>query len=144
LVSGGLCSLCFALFDVLMQRWGPQWGAGRLLPLTFWINATLSFSLIAMFKAPLRSMPRAAWGWLVPGSILMGTQSILFVTTIATYGKATSANVIYASRGLMSVIMVWMIGHWFLNQEQYLGARILRWRMVGATLMLAAIVLVMA
>jgi hypothetical protein len=61
---------------------------------------------------------------------------------LAVYGKATSANVVYASRGLLSVLLVWMIGHWFMNQEQQLGARVLRWRLFGAALMLSAIVLV--
>lgn len=143
ILAGGVCSVFFALFDVLVQRWGQQWGAGRLLPMIFWINGLLSFSLIAMFKAPLREVKPAAWKWILPGSALMGIQSILFVGTVATYGKATSANVIYSSRGLLSVVMVWMVGHWFLNQEQHLGARVLRWRLIGATMMLAAIVLVM-
>ena len=43
---------------------------------------------------------------------------------------------------LLSVLLVWMIGHWFMNQEQHLGAKVLRWRLLGAALMLSAIVLV--
>ena len=35
------------------------------------------------------------------------------------------------------------IGHWFANREQQLGASVLRWRLAGAALMLAAIALVM-
>jgi hypothetical protein len=42
------------------------------------------------------------------------------------------------------VLLVWMIGHWFMNQEQHLGAKVLRWRLLGAALMLSAIVLVVA
>ena len=143
LTAGGLGAICFAMFDVLVQKWGPAWGVGRLLPLIFWMNGVLSFALIPMFKAPLRTVARDAWPWLLLGSALLGTQSIIFVSTIAIYGKATAANVVYASRGLLSVALVWLVGHWFANQEQHLGPRIMRWRMIGATLMLAAIVLVM-
>lgn len=144
LVAGGLGAVCFAMFDVLVQKWGPGWGVGRLLPMIFWMNGVLSFALVPMFKAPLRAVPRGAWPWLLMGSALLSTQSIIFVSTLAIHGKATAANVVYASRGLLSVALVWLIGHWFANQEQFLGARVLRWRMIGAALMLAAIVLVVS
>lgn len=144
LVAGGVGAVCFAIFDVLVQKWGPAWGgASRLLPCIFWINALLSFGLIFRFNAPLSAIPRVGWPWLLGGSVLLGIQSITFVSTLAVYGKATSANIIYASRGLLSVLFVWMIGHWFSNAEQHLGSSVLRWRLVGATLMLSAIVLVM-
>jgi hypothetical protein len=38
--------------------------------------------------------------------------------------------------------MVWMIGHWFANQEQHLGSKVMRWRLAGALMMMSAIVLV--
>lgn len=142
LISGGLGAVCFAMFDVLVQRWGPAWGAGRLLPMIFWMNALLSLTLIFKFSAPLRAVPRAAWPWLTLGSALLGTQSILFVSTLAIYGKATAANVIYSSRGLLSVLLVWVIGHWFANEEQHLSRSIMRWRLAGAAVMLSAIALV--
>ena len=142
LLAGGLGSICFAVFDVLVQKWGPAWGAGHLLPCVFWINALLSLGLIPFFSAPLRAVSKQAWPWLVGGSTLLGTQSIIFVSTLAVFGKATSANIIYSSRGLLSVAMVWMIGHWFANQEQHLGPKVMRWRLAGALMMMSAIVLV--
>lgn len=142
LIAGGTGAVCFAVFDVLVQKWGPHWGVGRLLPCIFWINALLSCGLVFRFSAPLSAIPRQAWGWLGGGSVLLGTQSIIFVSTLAFYGKATSANIVYASRGLLSVALVWMIGHWFANTEQNLGSAVLRWRLVGALLMMSAIVLV--
>ncbi len=141
-VAGGIGAASFAVFDVLVQKWGPYWGAGRLLPCIFWINALLSFGLIFRFSAPLSAIPRQAWRWLGGGSLLLGTQSIIFVSTLAVFGKATSANIVYASRGLLSVGLVWMIGHWFVNAEQHLGPKVMRWRLAGALLMMSAIVLV--
>lgn len=141
-LAGGLGAVSFAVFDVLVQKWGPAWGAGRLLPCIFWINALLSFGLVFRFTAPLSAVPVRAWKWLVGGSVLLGVQSITFVSTLAVYGKATNANIVYASRGLLSVALVWMVGHWFMNAEQHLGARVMRWRFIGALMMLSAIVLV--
>jgi hypothetical protein len=39
---------------------------------------------------------------------------------------------------------VWLIGHWFANEEQRLSPAVLRSRLAGAGLMLAAIALVVA
>jgi len=64
------------------------------------------------------------------------------MTSISIYRQATSANVLYSSRGLWSVVAVWAIGHWFANREQHLGARVLVWRVLGALLLMAAIILV--
>lgn len=141
-IAGGIGAVAFAVFDVLVQKWGPSWGAGRLLPCIFWINAFLSFGLIFRFSAPLSKIPGKAWPWLVGGSALLGIQSITFVSTLAIFGRATNANIVYASRGLLSVALVWMVGHWFANAEQHLGPKVMRWRLIGALLMLSAIVLV--
>ena len=142
LITGGLGALCFATFDVLVSRWGQAWGAGRLLPMIFWINAVFSLTLIFKFKEPLRAVPKLAWPWLLLGAALLSTQSILFVSTLAKFGKATSANIVYNSRGLLTVGLVWLIGHWFGIREQHTSGKVMRWRLVGALLMMSAIVLV--
>jgi hypothetical protein len=94
------------------------------------------------FPAPLRAIPAAGWKWLLAACVLMAAQSLVFVVSIAWFQQATAANVMYSSRGLWSVVAVWLIGHWFHNQEQKLGASVLAWRLVGASLMVAAIALV--
>jgi drug/metabolite transporter (DMT)-like permease len=142
LAAGGFGAVCFAVFDVLVQKWGPAWGAGRLLPCVFWINALLSLTLVARFSAPLRAIRPQAWPWLGAGSLLLALQSVTFVSTLAVYGQAASANVVYASRGLLSVALVWLVGHWFRNTEQNLGVAVLRWRLIGALTMMSAIVIV--
>jgi len=143
ILYAGLSGTVFALFDVLVQKWSPGWGAGRFLPVMFGFVAVFSVVLIPFFHAPLSAIPRAAWRWLLGGCVLIGFQSMVFVLTITKFRNATSTNVIYSSRGLWSVVGVWAVGHWFANREQHLGAGVLRWRLAGAVLMMAAIALVM-
>ena len=143
LLSGGLGSVCFALFDVFVQKWTPAWGIGRMVPLIFFFGALLSLALMPFFRAPLRDIPRAVWPWLGGGAVLLGTQSALFIGGFAIYQHATRANIIYSARGLFSVLAVWLIGHWFANDERQAGSLVLRWRLAGALLMMAAIALVM-
>jgi drug/metabolite transporter (DMT)-like permease len=136
-------SSSFATADVLIQKWSPHWGAGRFLPIMFGSVAIAAFGLIPLFREPLSAIPRAAWKWLVPGAVIMAVQAAVLGLTMGIWGDATAANIVYSSRGLWSVIAVWLVGHWFHNEEQHLGATVLRWRLSGATAMLAAIVLVM-
>ncbi len=139
---GMLAAACYALFDVLVQKWSPAWGAGRFLPMLMWFVALYSLALIPFFHAPLRAVPRPAWRPLLCGGALIATQGILLISSLSIYGQATSINVAYSARGLWSVLAVWWLGHWFENKERERGAGVLRWRLLGALLLLAAIVLV--
>ena len=81
--------------------------------------------------------------WICAGAVCFAVQGLMFISTISIYRQATSANVLYSSRGLWSVVAVWGVGHWFTNREQHLGARVLAGRLVGAILLMAAIAMVL-
>lgn len=143
MVFAVLAALCFALFDVLVQKWSPRWGVGRFLPAMSGLAALLSVGLSPFFRAPLRAIPRAVWPWLLGGAGLIALQSLALISTVAIFGDATAVNIVYSSRGLWSVVAVWLVGHWVASQEQHLGRRVLAWRLAGAATMTAAIVLVL-
>jgi len=143
ILAAGGSAASFALFDVLVQQWSPAWGIGRFPPTMLGFVALYSCGAIPRFPGPLVAIDARAWPWLLGGSVVLAFQSVIFVTSVAAFGNATAANVVYSSRGLWSVVLVWLIGHWFGNTERHLGGTILRWRLIGAGLMLAAIVLVM-
>ncbi|CAN5310233.1 DMT family transporter [soil metagenome] len=136
-----LAASAYATFDILVQKWSPDWGTGRFLPIMFGLSALLSVGFIPAFRAPLGSIPRAAWKPLGAGALFMGLQALFLVSTIARFGDATAVNVIYSGRGLWSVAAVWVVGHWFANTERHAGGRVLARRLIGAALMTAAIVL---
>jgi drug/metabolite transporter (DMT)-like permease len=144
ILTAGLAAACYALFDVLVQHWSPTWGRGRFLPITLGLSGILSFAFIPRFSAPLRSVPRKAWPWLLGGATTIAFQSVIFVSVVATWGQAAQANVIYSSRGLCSVLLVWLVGRQFQNRESQSGGRVFAWRLAGASLMMCAIVLVFA
>ena len=129
--------------DVLMQKWVPAWGAGNYFPAMFGLVGLMSCAFIPFFRAPLWTMPARAWRWVGSGALLLAVNNAIFVIAIIRGGGATLANIIYSIRGLFSVLAVWAIGHWFTNDEKHLGASVLRLRLLGAALMVAAIVLVL-
>jgi drug/metabolite transporter (DMT)-like permease len=141
-----LAAAAYALFDVLVQKWSPAWGAGRFLPLTMFFVAAWSVALRPLGRkrdSVIRTENVAARRFVLAGAGGLALQAILFVSSIALYGQATVANVLYSSRGLWSVLSVWLVGHWFANRERQQGRRVMAWRLVGAALLLAAIVIVL-
>jgi drug/metabolite transporter (DMT)-like permease len=141
ILFGGLAAVSFALFDVLVQKWAPSWGAGRFLPVTMGLVALYSLPLVPLAGAPI---PRAAWRPLLAGGVLVSIQALLLISALALFARATTINVVYSARGLWSVAAVWVLGPWFGNRERERGAAVFRARLAGAALLLSAIVLVIA
>ena len=69
-------------------------------------------------------------------------QAGCIAVSIICFGQATLINILYASRGLWTVVLVWVVGHWFGNQERGHGHRVMARRMIGAGLLLVAVLLV--
>ena len=143
IITAGLAALSYAAFDVLIQKWSPDWGLGRFLPLTIGLVGVYSLALIPLFEKPLRDLPRSAKKTLGGAAFFMTLQALIFVFTIAYFQNAAAANVIYSVRGLLSIAAVWLLGHWFGNQEKQGGAAAFAPRVAGAVLMFAAVVLVL-
>lgn len=133
----------FSLGDVLMQKWLPAWGAGSFFPPMFILVGLFSFGFVPFFAAPISALSRAAWCWVGPGALLLALNNAGIAVAIGLVGSATAVNIIYSLRGLFSVLIVWSAGHWFASEEQQLDGAVLRYRLVGAGLMVAAIVLVL-
>ena len=134
--------VAYALFDVLVMKWAPAWGPGRFLPLTMLLSGVLSLGFIPLFSKPLRSISRSQRLPLLGGSLFMAAQAMVLITTLAVFQDGTAVNVIYNLRGLWSVAAVWFVGHWFGNVERHLGRETLGWRLAGAMVLSAAVVLV--
>ncbi len=141
LAYGLVAAGSFAMTDVLTQKWARFWGFGHFTPVMFGTLAVLSFGLIPFFHGPLRALPASAWRWLLPGCALLAAQAIGVAYSIVTFGDATRVNILYNSRGMWTVVIIWSVGHWFGNEERDQGHAIMGRRLAGAALLLGAIVL---
>jgi len=147
LVSVGfsfLASVAFAATDVMQQLWVRDLGFGRFAPVMFATVGLLSFTLIPFFSAPLRAMPRPMVVWALGGGTLLTIQAMGIAYCIAVYHEVTVTNVLYNTRGLWSVALVWVVGHWFANAEKQVGGAIMTRRLLGALILLAAVYLSLA
>jgi drug/metabolite transporter (DMT)-like permease len=137
--SAALYSRCDLIFQMHAQEIGTFPFAGIMMAAVL----LESFLLVPFFKQPLRSIPRAARPWAVWGSMLGAAQSGGMAYTLGVYGQAAAVNVVYSTRGLWSIILVWLIGPWFGNQERDIGRGVMTRRLLGALLLLAAVGLVL-
>lgn len=136
-----LAAASFALGDVLIQRWAPEWGVFRFLPALACVTAVLSLGLLPLVRRPLFRFGRPGWSWILPGALIMGVQSLGFTLVLGIYGKATLANILFSTRGLWNFVLIWFGGHLFGNREREAGGKVMALRLLGAGLMFAAIVI---
>lgn len=141
-ISLGLsAAVCFASTDVLMQRWVSDWGFGHFAPTMFLTIALLSCGLVPLFSAPISAMPTRSLYAALAGGAVLGLQATGMAFSIATYREVTTTNILYNTRGIWSVLIVWAIGPMFGNLERDHGTRVMLRRLGGALLLLIAVFL---
>jgi drug/metabolite transporter (DMT)-like permease len=135
-VGAALATSCsFGLTDVLVQKYAPEWGFGSFVPVMFLMVGVFSLGFMPL----LRDGSGWAPGWLGPGAVLLAVQALGLAYALSTWGEATRINIAYNSRGLWSVVLIWVFGHWFGNTERDGGTRRMLQRMAGAGLLVGAI-----
>lgn len=137
-------ALSFAGTDALVSAYGRELGFHKMVAGMFSSVMLCSFGLVPLFKSNFASISSVTWKWMGWGAALMAVQASLMAFVLSTYGKATVVNIMYSSRGIWSVVLVWWIGHWFSNEEQRLGRGVLLRRLLGSLLLLAAILSVVS
>ncbi len=136
-------AFCFALTDVLVQQWAPGWGVSRFLPLLFLSVGVYSFLFLPFFRTGLLDFEKPGRPWLIGGCALLGLQALGMGVALGVYGQATAVNIVYSTRGIWSVVLIWVVGNWFYNEERLAGRAVMTRRLIGAGLLLAAVVLIM-
>lgn len=137
-------SFCFALTEVIIQKHATQFGEFSFILFMVTVMAMESLVLLPMFKKGIGRVKIKTWRWILGGSLLMALQELGIFYTIAFYGRATAVNILYSTRGFWSLILVFVVGHWFASHEKYLGKHVLLVRFIGATLLFIAIINVLS
>ena len=74
----------------------------------------------------------------------MAVQGFLLVAAIGGFKIATEANIIYASRGLWSIVIIWFAGKSLGIHEKNIGKSMMLRRLAGASLLMLAVVTAIA
>lgn len=138
------CSaMLFALNDILAAQAAVEVGIKNYLFFNFLTSAIGTLSFIPFFRGRLRDLPRAALPWTFGGAFLLALDVLGLILAISIYQEPTTANILYAARGIWAVLLVWILGHWFQNQEGSLGQGVMVQRLMGAGLLFGAIVTIL-
>jgi drug/metabolite transporter (DMT)-like permease len=136
------CAAAFSLTDVMIQSWADRFGVFNFLPFQFVALAMFSLAMAPFFGLSSLRAPRGAWPWILAATALSALQAILITAAIGIWRDAAAVNVVYATRGLWSVALVWCVGHWLKNTERHTaGRRAMALRLVGAALILVSVAL---
>ena len=150
--SLGAASL-FALTDVLVQHWVPLVGYSRFAPIMFGTTGISSFIYLpallkewthAQANSQKTSFSSKGMPWLLGGALLLALQAVSMYSAIGLYGSATLTNILYGSRCLWSVLLVWIFSS--LAGEADSSANrsvVMGWRFAGALLLFCAMALVL-
>ena len=131
-------SACFGLCDAAIQAWAPEYGVKGFMGLTFLMIAGFSSLFLVVAEHPLKEADRQGMKALFVGAGIIAMQGILVAISVVGFNNATGVNVVYTSRGLWSVLLVWWIGHRFRSPEKHQDPRVLTARLLGAAIMMAA------
>jgi hypothetical protein len=126
----------------MTQAWAQRVGVWGFLSIQFAAIGLLSVAMLPFFGSGALRAPRAAWKWILVGAGFTAAQAFIIMATIAIWKDAPGVNVVYATRGLWSIALVWHLGHRMKNTERHTtGARTMLQRLVAALLILGAVVL---
>lgn len=131
----------FALFDVLLNKWALAFGPFAFISLSSMIMAIPAAAALIRRPVLWHTLSGPSRFWLILGGCAMGFQASLLGVALAFSEQATQVNVIYASRGLWSIVLVWILGRWLRLHEKHQGPGVFAWRMAGAGILTLAIIL---
>ena len=129
-----LAACSMTLFDLLIQRWAPAWGAGYFLPIAVGCAALLSLLFLPLADKPSKVKEKVALRPLAIGGGLMAVQAIGMTLTIGMFGDATRVNIVYSLRGLWGVVLTWILTHSAGKTATAAQHRTMALRLVGAIL----------
>ncbi len=136
-----LSAVFFGLSDVLINLWAPSCGGTIFLAaIPQFIGVISLLALRAPFSRPW-CIPSVSRSSVVLGSVLLCLQGLAMGLAL-TFRDPTRANILYSTRGLWSLILIWAVGRWFANNErQTAGSQVMAWRFIGGLLILASVVI---
>ena len=136
-----LAAMSMTLFDLLIQKWAPAWGAGYFLPIAFAASAILSLGFLKLGDRPAELREKKALRPLAIGAVFMALQAIGMTLTIGHFGDATRVNIVYSLRGLWGVLLTWLLARRIIESDTTAGHRTMALRLIGAVLIGVSVVI---
>lgn len=143
-IGGGLgAAVAYSGVDILFQMWVTPPNLWRFTALVSLGMGVWSLLLLPVLEGPFWILPIVARSAFVPSLLLTLIQVLLMAYCVVALKGAAWANLLYSSRGVWSVLFVWLLGPFFGNSEGESGRGVMLRRLGGSALLLVAIALVL-
>jgi len=139
-----LAVFSFALCDTCFQHWAKNWGVLRFAAITFTTSSMAALALIPFFSTPWKRLPRQVKIHTLAGCTCCALPGLCMGLAMGRYGHAPEVNVVYSTRAIFSIGIVWFFGRHIGNIEHTAGRTVLFRRLAGALILLIAIVLIIS
>ncbi len=139
-----LAATALSLFDIGLQHYGRVYGAERFLTVMFIFTGVISCGLLPWVDSPGQIIRIKALWPLTIATLLMAAQAVSISYALGRFGDATRVNIVYSLRGLWSVLLAWLLGRLAANPEGSLTRRTLLFRLMGAVLLLIAVIVALS
>ncbi|HWB06128.1 MAG TPA: DMT family transporter [Verrucomicrobiales bacterium] len=135
-------SLLYSVSDVLIAHWaGNHGGTAFLAALPQFFGLFSLLSLIGSKPGSMR-LPPGTPRWVISGSVLLALQGMSMGISLAFFNDPTGVNILYSTRGLWAIALVWCAGSWFANRERSRAGRsTMLWRLTGTVFITAGVVI---
>lgn len=132
----------FGLVDALVDQFTER---GNPYNILFVMVATLglfSFPVIPLCQGKFMEWRGDADKWLLWGSVLVAGQAVLMSFAIGFYDVPAEANILYASRGLWSIVFAMLLGKVIGLTDGARDRGVATRRIIGASLLISGILLI--
>lgn len=135
-----ISSVFFGLTDVLIGEWAHEYGGTTFLAVIPQFLGVFSMAALLGSKGPLPRLTIASRPWVLWGGFLLAAQSMAMGSALAFFNDPAGVNILYSTRGLWSIILVWGLGSWFANHERHRAGRgTMLWRLAGTAVITAGV-----
>ena len=108
----------------------------------FGVAGILSVVFLPKVDGPKRLRELKATKWMLGGTLLMAIQAMSMCFALAEFGDAPRVNIVYALRGLWSVMLAWLLARTLGTNEATLSRTVMLRRLAGALMLTAAVSMV--
>lgn len=138
----GIAMIAFGFSDVSIQHFAPRWGAFHYTAMIYAFGSLLGIGALPVLAPRYRALNRSGWKYLILTSLAYAIPGLCIGIAIGHYGHAAEVNVMYSSRVILTIVLVWTAGRLVGNMEHTGGHKIFIRRLLGAIVLMAAIGLI--
>ena len=128
----------YAACDVLIQKFSPNFSALSMLCISNFVLLISTFPYFKRFARDLKNAPKPALALAATAAALMVVEALFMFFALTGSVSAPLCNILYNTRGIMSIILVFIIGKYVDGLDKLSQGSAIR-RVIGSIMIFASV-----